>query len=166
MATKENMTSQRGMLKSIQSRVNTLASILYHGCLWIFKVGLGESVPLCCSLLWWADGQIRSLTLSFLRPVPHHQQSHPADQPAEKTGLSHPGLCDRHLHHPAAALRFALMGDTFKDWCALLQRDGPKESVGVGGVRSPGALDLDVVLSQHEALNFNRPSSSQGALTV
>ncbi|KAI3354321.1 hypothetical protein L3Q82_018855 [Scortum barcoo] len=29
MATKENMTSQRGMLKSIQSRVNTLASILY-----------------------------------------------------------------------------------------------------------------------------------------
>lgn len=28
MATKENMTSQRGMLKSIQSRVNTLASIL------------------------------------------------------------------------------------------------------------------------------------------
>nr|XP_033488227.1 Golgi SNAP receptor complex member 1 isoform X2 [Epinephelus lanceolatus] len=36
MATKENMTSQRGMLKSIQSRVNTLASILcvarVHGC--------------------------------------------------------------------------------------------------------------------------------------
>lgn len=33
MATKENMTSQRGMLKSIHSRVNTLASILYtpHG---------------------------------------------------------------------------------------------------------------------------------------
>lgn len=28
MATKENMTSQRGILKSIQSRVNTLASIL------------------------------------------------------------------------------------------------------------------------------------------
>lgn len=28
MATKENMTSQRGFLKSIQSRVNTLASIL------------------------------------------------------------------------------------------------------------------------------------------
>uniref|UniRef100_A0A9J7Y8Z8 Golgi SNAP receptor complex member 1 n=1 Tax=Cyprinus carpio carpio TaxID=630221 RepID=A0A9J7Y8Z8_CYPCA len=28
MATKENMTSQRGLLKSIQSRVNTLASIL------------------------------------------------------------------------------------------------------------------------------------------
>lgn len=26
MATKENMTSQRGMLKSIQSRVNTLAN--------------------------------------------------------------------------------------------------------------------------------------------
>lgn len=28
MATKENMTSQRAMLKSIQSTVNTLASIL------------------------------------------------------------------------------------------------------------------------------------------
>uniref|UniRef100_A0A8C2X730 Golgi SNAP receptor complex member 1 n=1 Tax=Cyclopterus lumpus TaxID=8103 RepID=A0A8C2X730_CYCLU len=30
MATKENMTSQRGFLKSIQSRVNTLANILYR----------------------------------------------------------------------------------------------------------------------------------------
>lgn len=29
MATKENVTFQRGMLKSIQSKVNTLASILY-----------------------------------------------------------------------------------------------------------------------------------------
>lgn len=29
MATKENITFQRGMLKSIQSKVNTLASILY-----------------------------------------------------------------------------------------------------------------------------------------
>ncbi|KPP77680.1 golgi snap receptor complex member 1-like, partial [Scleropages formosus] len=33
MATKENMTSQRGMLKSIQGRVNTLASILFSS-LW------------------------------------------------------------------------------------------------------------------------------------
>lgn len=38
MATKENMTSQRGMLKSIQSRVNTLASILSHGCVWSLGV--------------------------------------------------------------------------------------------------------------------------------
>lgn len=30
MATKENMTSQRGMLKSIQSKMNTLASILFE----------------------------------------------------------------------------------------------------------------------------------------
>lgn len=43
MATKENMTSQRGMLKSIQSRVNTLASILHnyvHSCVWRTKYWL------------------------------------------------------------------------------------------------------------------------------
>lgn len=51
MATKENMTSQRGMLKSIQSRVNTLASILYaadvHGCVcvWVWKPTVGYEIP-------------------------------------------------------------------------------------------------------------------------
>lgn len=37
MATKENMTSQRGMLKSIQSKMNTLASILFDGLKSVFR---------------------------------------------------------------------------------------------------------------------------------
>ncbi len=40
MSTKENMTSQRGFLKSIQSRVNTLASILYFYKERMYALGL------------------------------------------------------------------------------------------------------------------------------
>lgn len=53
MATKENMTSQRGMLKSIQSKMNTLASILFDGLKSVFR---GES--LCASPLSPSPGQI------------------------------------------------------------------------------------------------------------
>lgn len=49
-----------------------------------------------------------SLTYDFLRPFPNHQQSHPANQPAEETGLSDPRHGDRRLHHPPPALRFTL----------------------------------------------------------
>lgn len=49
-----------------------------------------------------------SLTCDFLRPFPNHQQSHPANQPAEETGLSDPRRGDRRLHHPPPALRFTL----------------------------------------------------------
>ena len=54
MATKENMTSQRGMLKSIQSKMNTLASILYDSLKSVF---LGEKSP-CASPLSPSLGQI------------------------------------------------------------------------------------------------------------
>ena len=54
MATKENMTSQRGMLKSIQSKMNTLASILYDSLKSVF---LGGKSP-CASPLSPSLGQI------------------------------------------------------------------------------------------------------------
>ena len=46
MATKENMTSQRGMLKSIQSKMNTLASILFE---WLRSVAVmrGNNLSVC-----------------------------------------------------------------------------------------------------------------------
>jgi hypothetical protein len=44
MATKENMTSQRGMLKSIHSKINTLASILFES---LNHVGVYVSMLFC-----------------------------------------------------------------------------------------------------------------------
>ncbi|XP_016057462.1 PREDICTED: Golgi SNAP receptor complex member 1 isoform X3 [Miniopterus natalensis] len=48
MATKENMTSQRGMLKSIQSKMNTLASILFES--WKVVALTGAQVCVCFPL--------------------------------------------------------------------------------------------------------------------
>lgn len=47
MATKENMTSQRGMLKSIQSKMNTLASILFESLKSVAFLGGGKSMYVC-----------------------------------------------------------------------------------------------------------------------
>ncbi|XP_004857144.1 Golgi SNAP receptor complex member 1 isoform X3 [Heterocephalus glaber] len=44
MATKENMTSQRGMLKSIHSKMNTLASILFENLKSVLGCVFGEQV--------------------------------------------------------------------------------------------------------------------------
>lgn len=171
MATKENMTSQRGMLKSIQSRVNTLASILSHRCVW--SLG-GVVYHYVLFIFWWSDVQMRSLTLAFLRPVPHHQQSHPANQPAEKTGLSHPGLCDRHLHHPPTALRFALKAASGRHlerlMCPFAAWRPWRDWGGAGGwgwIRSAGSWWSSLFrnnFSQGEPLNFSRPSSSNGVV--
>lgn len=49
MATKENMTSQRGMLKSIQSKMNTLASILFES-LKSVAVMRGNNLSVCFPL--------------------------------------------------------------------------------------------------------------------
>lgn len=189
MATKENMTSQRGMLKSIQSRVNTLASILYMGAvgfllllqksmltycfsmkesgsLWRFMnqdepyIALSNAkksldiekvlIKGCSSSRWitcphcqlcWHSLHLffilqppnqefwylwSSLTFDFPRPFPDHQQSHPTDQPAKETGLSHPRHSDWRLHHSPPALRFTLNTSAWlesekeRDWSALL----------------------------------------------
>lgn len=67
-----------------------------------------------------------SLTFDFPRPFPDHQQSHPTDQPAKETGLSHPRHSDWRLHHSPPALRFTLNTSAWlesekeRDWSALL----------------------------------------------
>lgn len=62
-----------------------------------------------------------SLTRDPLRSVPHHQQSDPADQPAQEAGLPDPGLGHRLLHHSAPALRFTLSPPVR---CSLLNGGG------------------------------------------
>ena len=64
MATKENMTSQRGMLKSIQSKMNTLASILFDSLKSVFLGGKS----LCASPLSPSPGQIAVGSESRSRP--------------------------------------------------------------------------------------------------
>lgn len=73
-----------------------------------------------------------SLTCDFLRPFPNHQQSHPANQPAEETGLSDPWHGYRRLHHPPPALRFTLNSPVRwkrrRTHLHILWRGDPKET--------------------------------------
>lgn len=121
MATKENITFQRGMLKSIQTRVTTLASILNVGIcrpaatpFVLFLVG--------CSELRWciflaAKGNPTRVLIFFLhhssppiRSFPCHQQPHPENQFAQEAWLFNSRRGDRRLHHPPVALHFPLIG--------------------------------------------------------
>lgn len=129
MATKENITFQRGMLKSIQTRVTTLASILFF--LLYFAPRPSELCQVTCADVT----PVRILSSSFpalafsslqgrenppfliiflhhtsppLRSFPRHQQPHPENQSAQEAGLFDPGWGGRRLRDPPPALHSAL----------------------------------------------------------
>lgn len=139
MATKENMTSQRGMLKSIQSRVNTLASILSHGCVWSLGVWCSDAFP-NTRPSWDRFPTINNLI----------QRINLRKRRDSLILGSVIGICTILLLLYALHWRQHL-DDTLKDWCALLRHDDPDQTGGGGGgagcgVGGGGALDLDGVL--------------------
>ncbi|XP_063512198.1 Golgi SNAP receptor complex member 1 isoform X1 [Pongo pygmaeus] len=123
MATKENMTSQRGMLKSIHSKMNTLAN----------------TTDFCDSCDFSPERLLPNMTLIKIsqRSFSCCKQPDPEDQPEEAAGLAHPRGCYWDLYHPVAAVCVPLMGclqgllttTTFTPWSGIRKHRREKLTV-------------------------------------
>lgn len=90
MATKENITFQRGMLKSIQTRVTTLASILLSFELFVLLYFSSVEIKMSVFFLCTVDLQ---KWLHLCRSNHSMEQDHTASLTVKA------GMADSRLHH-------------------------------------------------------------------